>query len=138
MFLTQRFAGLLASLGGVHHVVDLLTEGESLRLLAVASGIEREALPGAAIEVEGKVLVAEGRRSEAVTYLEEQARTFAPTSIVARIRKNRYVLPAEADLIAGKLSIHPAGYGFLSPETSSEPPGRRRRRGPKLARARTP
>jgi ribonuclease R len=40
---------------------------------------------------------------------------------IARIRKNRYVLPAEADLIAGKLSIHPAGYGFLSPETSGEP-----------------
>src|SRR6516225_8296136 len=40
---------------------------------------------------------------------------------IARIRKNRYVLPAEADLVAGKLSIHPAGYGFLSPETSSEP-----------------
>ena len=40
---------------------------------------------------------------------------------IARIRKNRYVLPAEADLIAGKLSIHPAGYGFLSPEKSGEP-----------------
>ena len=40
---------------------------------------------------------------------------------IARIRKNRYVLPAEADLVAGKLSIHPAGYGFLSPETSGEP-----------------
>src|SRR6266513_406052 len=40
---------------------------------------------------------------------------------IARIRKNRYVLPAEADLIAGKLSIHPAGYGFLSPETPGEP-----------------
>src|ERR1700756_2393407 len=36
---------------------------------------------------------------------------------IARIRKNRYVLPAEADLIAGKLSIHQAGYGFLTPET---------------------
>src|SRR5213080_1271674 len=40
---------------------------------------------------------------------------------IARIRKNRYVLPAEADLIAGKLSIHTAGYGFLSPETPGEP-----------------
>jgi ribonuclease R len=35
---------------------------------------------------------------------------------IVRIRKNRYVLPAEADLVAGKLSIHQAGYGFLSPE----------------------
>jgi ribonuclease R len=40
---------------------------------------------------------------------------------IARIRKNRYVLPAEADLLAGKLSIHQAGYGFLMPETSGEP-----------------
>jgi ribonuclease R len=40
---------------------------------------------------------------------------------IVRIRKNRYVLPAEADLVAGKLSIHPAGYGFLSPEKSGEP-----------------
>jgi ribonuclease R len=40
---------------------------------------------------------------------------------IARIRKNRYVLPAEADLVAGKLSIHQAGYGFLVPEKSGEP-----------------
>src|SRR5213594_2407640 len=40
---------------------------------------------------------------------------------IARIRKNRYVLPAEADLVDGKLSIHPAGYGFLSPEKSGDP-----------------
>src|SRR6266496_2032427 len=40
---------------------------------------------------------------------------------IARIRKNRYVLPAEADLIAGKLSIHQAGYGFLTPETPGGP-----------------
>ncbi len=40
---------------------------------------------------------------------------------IARIRKNRYVLPAEADLVTGKLSIHQAGYGFLVPEKSGEP-----------------
>src|SRR5213592_5212018 len=40
---------------------------------------------------------------------------------IARIRKNRYVLPAEADLVTGKLSIHQVGYGFLSPETPGEP-----------------
>src|SRR6266516_350868 len=40
---------------------------------------------------------------------------------IARIRKNRYILPAEADLVAGKLSIHQAGYGYLMPETSGEP-----------------
>src|SRR5881394_4471382 len=40
---------------------------------------------------------------------------------IARIRKNRYVLPAEADLVTGKLSIHQVGYGFLVPETPGEP-----------------
>src|SRR5579864_3131297 len=38
---------------------------------------------------------------------------------IVRIRKNRYVLPAEADLVTGKLSIHQAGFGFLT----SEKPG---------------
>lgn len=40
---------------------------------------------------------------------------------IARIRKNRYVLPSEADLVTGKLSIHQAGFGFLVPEKSGEP-----------------
>jgi ribonuclease R len=40
---------------------------------------------------------------------------------IARIRKNRYVLPAEADLVTGTLSIHQAGYGFLITETPGEP-----------------
>jgi ribonuclease R len=53
--------------------------------------------------------------------LRKTLRQLEHAGAIARIRKNRYVLPAEADLIAGKLSIHPAGYGFLSPETSSEP-----------------
>jgi ribonuclease R len=40
---------------------------------------------------------------------------------IARIRKNRYILPTEADLVTGKLSIHQAGFGFLVPEKSGEP-----------------
>ncbi len=40
---------------------------------------------------------------------------------IVRIRKNRYVLPAEADLVTGKLSIHQAGYGFLVSEKAGEP-----------------
>jgi ribonuclease R len=39
---------------------------------------------------------------------------------IVRIRKNCYVLPAEADLVTGKLSIHQAGYGFLVPEKAGE------------------
>src|SRR4029434_526470 len=40
---------------------------------------------------------------------------------IARIRKDRYVLPAEADLVSGKLSIHPLGYGFLISEKAGQP-----------------
>src|SRR5205814_2576547 len=40
---------------------------------------------------------------------------------IARIRKNCYVLPSEADLVPGKLSIHQAGFGFLVPEKAGEP-----------------
>src|SRR5437867_4960399 len=53
--------------------------------------------------------------------LRKTLRQLERTGEIARIRKNRYVLPAEADLVTGKLSIHQVGYGFLSPETSSEP-----------------
>ncbi len=58
--------------------------------------------------------------SERVT-LRKTLRELERAGQIARIRKNRYVLPAEADLVAGKLSIHQAGYGFLTPETASGP-----------------
>ena len=35
---------------------------------------------------------------------------------IARIRKNRYILPEEADLVTGRLQIHQAGFGFLARE----------------------
>ena len=35
---------------------------------------------------------------------------------VARIRKDRYILPGEADLVTGTISIHQAGFGFLTNE----------------------
>src|SRR5438477_865922 len=35
---------------------------------------------------------------------------------IARIRKNRYILPDAADLVTGKLSVHEAGYAFLTNE----------------------
>src|SRR6266568_810295 len=53
--------------------------------------------------------------------LRKTLRDLERAGAIARIRKNRYVLPAEADLVAGKLSIHQAGYGFLTPETPGQP-----------------
>jgi ribonuclease R len=39
---------------------------------------------------------------------------------IARIRKNRYVLPSEADLVTGLLHVHQAGYAFLTREKGGE------------------
>jgi thiol-disulfide isomerase/thioredoxin len=50
---------------------------------------------GAAIEVEAEVLVARGRRTEAVSYLQDQLRTYYATSIRARIQKNINLLSME-------------------------------------------
>lgn len=43
---------------------------------------------GAAIEIQSELMMAQGRRSEAVSYLQTQLKTFANTSIITRIRKN--------------------------------------------------
>ena len=39
---------------------------------------------------------------------------------IARIRKNRYILPEAADLVTGKIQIHQAGFAFLAREGSDE------------------
>jgi ribonuclease R len=62
-----------------------------------------------------------GRKSGVRMGLNQALRELERAGQIARIRKNRYVLPAEADLVAGKLSIHQAGYGFLTPEKPGEP-----------------
>jgi ribonuclease R len=61
-----------------------------------------------------------GRKSGVRMGLNQALRELERAGEIARIRKNRYVLPAEADLVAGKLSIHQAGYGFLTPEKPDE------------------
>ena len=50
---------------------------------------------GAAIEVQGNMLAARGARSEAVSYLQEQLKTFHATSIRTRIQKNILLLTLE-------------------------------------------
>jgi len=50
---------------------------------------------GASIEVHAQVLAARGERSQAIQFLQEQARQFAPTSIIERIRKNINLLSLE-------------------------------------------
>ncbi len=53
--------------------------------------------------------------------LRNALRDLERTGEIVRIRKDRYVLPLEADLVTGKLSLHQAGYGFLVPETPAQP-----------------
>jgi thiol-disulfide isomerase/thioredoxin len=50
---------------------------------------------GAAIEVEANVLAARNQRTEAITYLREQLKTFYATSIRTRIQKNINLLTME-------------------------------------------
>src|SRR6266581_3649868 len=62
-----------------------------------------------------------GRKSGVRMGLNQILRELEQAGEIARIRKNRYVLPEEADLVTGKLQVHQAGYGFLVREKSDEP-----------------
>src|SRR5947207_8240770 len=62
-----------------------------------------------------------GRKSGVRMALNQVLRELERDGEIARIRKNRYVLPAEADLVTGKLSIHQVGYGFLVTDKPGEP-----------------
>src|SRR5437764_5588158 len=61
-----------------------------------------------------------GRKSGVRMGLSQALRELERSGEIARIRKNRYILPAEADLVTGTLSIHQAGYGFLITEKPGE------------------
>ena len=65
----------------------------------------------------GKTL---GRKSGVRMGLNEVLRQLEQSGEIARIRKNRYVLPSEADLVTGTLHVHQAGYAFLSREKPGE------------------
>ncbi|MBA3543351.1 MAG: ribonuclease R, partial [Chthoniobacterales bacterium] len=61
----------------------------------------------------GKAL---GRKSGVRMGLNETLRELERDGEIARIRKNRYVLPSEADLVTGLLHVHQAGFAFLTRE----------------------
>src|SRR6266536_5210308 len=62
-----------------------------------------------------------GRRSDVRTGLNHALRELERSGEIARVRKNRYILPTAADLVTGTLQIHQAGYGFLTTEKPGEP-----------------
>ncbi|HVF70557.1 MAG TPA: ribonuclease R [Chthoniobacterales bacterium] len=57
-----------------------------------------------------------GRKSGVRMGLNALLREMEREGDIARIRKNRYVLPAEADLVTGTLSVHQSGFAFLPRE----------------------
>jgi ribonuclease R len=85
------------------------------QLLALLS--RKDYRPLNKIEIARKLGVSGGAR----VALRRTLRELERAGEIARIRKDRYVLPAEADLVTGKLSIHPVGYGFLTSEKHGEP-----------------
>src|SRR6266403_5503524 len=62
-----------------------------------------------------------GRKSGVRMGLNQALRDLERAGEIARIRKNRYVLPPAADLVTGKLHIHQAGYGFWISEKPGAP-----------------
>jgi ribonuclease R len=62
-----------------------------------------------------------GLKSNERVALRKELRELEQAGEIARIRKNRYLLPLEADLVTGTLQIHQAGYGFLTTEKPGEP-----------------
>ena len=92
-------------------------DGPKIREQILALLSRKDYRPLNKIEIARKI----GVRGKARVALRGMLRDLERAGEIARIRKDRYVLPAEADLVTGKLSIHPVGYGFLTPEKPGEP-----------------
>jgi ribonuclease R len=92
-------------------------DGPNTREQVLALLARKDYRPLNKIEIARKV----GVSGRARVALRKMLRDLERAGEIARIRKDRYVLPAEADLVSGKLYVHPAGYGFLTSEKPGEP-----------------
>ncbi|HEY4272256.1 MAG TPA: ribonuclease R [Candidatus Udaeobacter sp.] len=95
----------------------MIANGPKIREQILALLSRKDYRPLNAIEIARKI----GVSGKARVALRGTLRELERAGEIARIRKDRYVLPAEADLVTGKLSIHPAGYGFLTSEKPGQP-----------------
>lgn len=68
---------------------------EQLKTHPLAHDANLQIALGAAIEVEANILVTRGQRAEAVTYLQDQLKTYYATPLRPRIQKNINVLSLE-------------------------------------------
>src|ERR1041385_2097046 len=93
------------------------SNGRKIREQILALLSRKDYRPLNKIEIARKI----GVSGSARVALRRTLRDLERSGEIARIRKDRYVLPAEADLVSGKLSIHPVGYGFLISEKPGEP-----------------
>jgi ribonuclease R len=95
----------------------MIVNGSKIREQILALLSRKEYRPLNAIEIARKI----GASGRARVALRSTLRELERAGQIARIRRDRYILPAEADLVTGKLSIHPVGYGFLTPEKATGP-----------------
>src|SRR5467141_4083425 len=95
----------------------MIANGPRIREQILALLSRKDYRPLNKIEIASKLGVSGSSR----VALRRTLRDLEQAGEIARIRKDRYVLPAEADLVSGKLSIHPAGYGFLISEKAGQP-----------------
>src|SRR6476620_5892476 len=95
----------------------MTANGRKIRELVLALLARKDYRPLNKIDIGRKLDLTASER----VALRKMLRELERAGEIARIRKNRYVLPAEADLITGKLSLHPVGYGFLTSEKPGEP-----------------
>jgi ribonuclease R len=95
----------------------MTVNGRKIRQQILALLARKDYRPLNKIEIARKI----GVSGRARVALRRTLRELERAGEIARIRKDRYVIPAEADLVAGKLSIHPSGYGFLISEKPGEP-----------------
>jgi ribonuclease R len=95
----------------------MIANGPKIREQILALLSRKDYRPLNKIEIARKV----GVSGSARVVLRKTLRDLERAGEIARIRKDRYVLPAEADLVTGKVSVHPAGYAFLTSENRGEP-----------------
>ena len=95
----------------------MILNGPKIREQILAILSRKDYRPLNKVEIARKI----GVSGRARVALRRTLRELERAGEIARIRKDRYILPAEADLVTGRLSLHPAGYGFLTPEKPGEP-----------------
>src|SRR6202171_5922271 len=84
-------------------------DGRKIREQILELLAARDYRPLDQIEIARKLKLSSSER----VLLRDTLRELEHSGEIARIRKNRYVLPAEADLVTGTLPINQAGFAFL-------------------------